>query len=122
MLRSQGVDLGSIIEVGTTDAPLSYSAYESTGHLAAWMMEYFGVDRVVELYDRLDEDMGKEEVVSVLESLFGMSLSDLETEYAGAMHRVYAGRVRSLRRLCKRTSLEWDPSHGPALSLLWLWC
>lgn len=92
VLRSQGVGLGSIIEVGTSDAPLSYSAYESTGHLAAWMMEYFGVERVVELYDRLDEDMGKEEVVSVLESLFGMSLSDLETEYAGAMHRVYAGK------------------------------
>ncbi|MEZ4382785.1 MAG: hypothetical protein R3A79_15725 [Nannocystaceae bacterium] len=92
VLRSNGASLGSIIEFGTSSGSLSYSEYESAGHLTAWMIDFFGTEGVVEIYERLDVGMSKGEAIAVIEDFSGMSVSVLESEYAGATGIVYAGK------------------------------
>lgn len=61
-------------------------------HLVAWMMDRFGVDTVVELYSRLDPDLGKDEAISTLEEVLGLPITSLAEEYELAHGTVYASK------------------------------
>lgn len=91
-LRSRGVEAEAIIEAGTGEGSLNSQEYESAGHFVAWMLARFGVESVVELYSRLDPDMGKDETISTIEALFDLPFSSLAQEYALAQGITYAGK------------------------------
>ena len=91
-LFSRDIGAEAIIELEIVGADIGRPEYESSGHFVAWMMDRFGADRVVELYDRLDPESGKDEMISTIEELMGLPFSSFTEEYELAQRIVYAGK------------------------------
>lgn len=91
-LRGSGMSAGAIIELGLDGSLLTPQGYEAAGHFVAWMLSFFGRDKVLELYQALPPDANAAEISSTIASVAGVPFSTIETEYASAATSVFAGK------------------------------
>ncbi|KIG19114.1 hypothetical protein DB30_04579 [Enhygromyxa salina] len=66
------------------------SGSHNNGHFSRWLIDRFGSEKFSQLFEpRLDQHSTKEEVLDAVEDIYGLSLEELEAEYAATAATTY---------------------------------